>query len=111
MGIFCKNKQGYNTKDFKWHILSGGGYPSIFGEKAHKEYESQQAAEYVVMSNEHEQAIFTDIKTECCTLSDYYVFQLTWHGLWLLPMKTVGLVHTFLFTKPLNHLTRKTKSF
>ena len=74
MSIYCKNNQGYNTKDFKWHIFSGGGYPSLEGEKARAEYESQIAAEYIVMSNDHELAILTGSKPESCNLSDYYVF-------------------------------------
>lgn len=74
MSIYCKNKQSCNTKDYKWHIFSGGGYPSVDAEKARAEYESKFAAEYIVMSNDHELAILTDSKPESCNLSDYYVF-------------------------------------
>ncbi len=49
-------------------------FSSISGEKARSEYESQDAAEYVVMSNEHKLTILTDLKPERCNLSDYYVF-------------------------------------
>ena len=74
MDVYCKNKQGFNTKDYKWHIFSGGRFPSISGEKALTKYRSQNAAKYIVMSNDHELAILTDLKPESCNLSDYYVF-------------------------------------
>ncbi len=74
MKTFCKNKQGYNTKDFKWHIFSGGGFPSVEGDEARTAYQSHTASEYVVMANDDELAILTNIRPESCNLSDYYVF-------------------------------------
>ncbi len=74
MSIFCKNKQGFNTKAFKWHIFSGEGYPSLDGEDARKAYESKEDPEYIVMGNDNELAILTSKKPLSCNLTDYYVF-------------------------------------
>ena len=40
MSIYRKNKQGFNTKAFKWHIFSGCGYPSTESDTAQKNYET-----------------------------------------------------------------------
>ena len=74
MNIFCQNKQGANTKSYKWHIFSYEKYPAISGEKALTKYKEQLAAEYIVLSNENELAILTNKLPESCDLSDYYVF-------------------------------------
>ncbi len=74
MFIFCKNKQGYNTKAFKWHIFSGGAFPALDAEKAHEAYGGVNETQYIVMGNDHEQAILVGSKPMSCNLSDYYVF-------------------------------------
>ena len=74
MSVFAKNKQGFNTSAFKWHIFSGGGYPSVNGEEARAEYFRQSAATFVVLPNEKGCAVITDRLPEFCNLSDYYVF-------------------------------------
>ena len=74
MKIFCKNKQGFNTKAFKWHIFSGNGFPSIEADLARKEYKSKNETNYVVMGNDNELAILTSKKPVSCNLTDYYVF-------------------------------------
>ena len=74
MSTFCKNKQGLNTKSYKWHIFSGDGHPSTTGEKALNEYQSQVAPEFIVMANDDELAVATDELPQSCNLSDFYVF-------------------------------------
>ena len=74
MSIYCKNKQGFNTKAFKWHIFSGCGYPSTESDAAQKCYESHIAEKYVVMSNDGTSALLTDERPENCNYSDVYVF-------------------------------------
>jgi len=51
MGIICKNKQGFNTKDYRWHIFSGGGYPSVEADEAESMYSKHSAESYYVMFN------------------------------------------------------------
>ncbi len=72
--IFCKHKQGANTKAYKWNIFSYNRYPSKSGNKALDEYIQQNALEYIVLSNAHELAIETDHLPQECNISDYYVF-------------------------------------
>jgi len=74
MSTFCKDKQGANTKSYKWHIFSYDKYPSISGEKAKLIYLEQKAPEYIVLPNDGELAIETNELPQKCDLSDYYVF-------------------------------------
>lgn len=76
LNIFCKKKQGLNTKDYKWHIFSGNGYPSLEDEdeEARKEYSKHSASKYIVMGNDQELAVLTDQRPEEASLCDYYVF-------------------------------------
>ncbi len=74
MSTFCKNQQGFNTKAYKWHIFSGGGYPSVAGEEAQKAYESHVSAKYIVMANDGESAILTDLRPTNLNYQDIYVF-------------------------------------
>ena len=73
-GVFCKNKQGFNTKAFKWHIFSGSGYPSTDGEISRQDYLNQISVEYIVIGDDHEPAIKTDLKPIESNISDFYVF-------------------------------------
>lgn len=90
MLIFCKNKQGFNTKAFKWHIFSGEGYPSIEGEDARKAYELKEEQKYIVMGNDNELAILTNKNPFLVTSRTIMFFLLTWLGQWHLPMKKAG---------------------
>lgn len=72
--IYCKNKQGFNTKSYKWHIFSGGGYPSLSGEEAKIEYEKHNCYEYIVMANDNDLSVLLSEKPSKCKLLDYYVF-------------------------------------
>ena len=74
MSVFCKQKQGLNTKQFKWHIFSGGRYPSITGEASVQEYSKQYANEYILLANNGNLAILTNTKPFECNISDFYVF-------------------------------------
>ncbi len=74
MQVFCRKKQGFNTKAFKWHIFSGEGYPSISGEEARSAYVNHAAARYIIMPNDKGLLVLTDELPTDCSLSDYYVF-------------------------------------
>jgi hypothetical protein len=71
---FCKNKQGANTKQFLWHIFSGGRYPFDEGELAKIKYEQHIAPEYVVMPNADTAAILTTGKPAKGVTPDCYIF-------------------------------------
>ena len=74
MKVFCKNKQGFNTKAYKWHIFSGNGFPSIEGDEAQKEYDNRKEKKYIVMGNEGELAILINQKPNSYNYKDYNVF-------------------------------------
>jgi hypothetical protein len=74
MDVFCKNRQGVNTKNYKWHIFSGGKYPSISGSDAINKYLEQKAFEVIVLSNSGNLCFLTNLLPKTCSLSDYYVF-------------------------------------
>jgi len=74
MKVFAKNKQGFNTKSYKWHIFSGNGFPSIDGDEAQKEYDKRKETTYIVMGNEGELAILTNQKPNSYNYKDYNVF-------------------------------------
>ncbi len=74
METYCKNKQGFNTKAYKWHIFSGGGYPALEFDDAQKEYELHISAKYIVMSNDGDLAFLTDERPTNCNQIDVYVF-------------------------------------
>ena len=74
LDTFCQDKKGANTKDYKWHIFSYERYPSLSKEEAIEIYNQQEAPEYIILSNEDELAIQTDLKPTSSNLHDYYIF-------------------------------------
>lgn len=72
--VFGKNRQGANTKAYLWHVFSFDRYPSISGESALAEFRKQKSPEYVVLSNDRDEAFTTDVLPEKCSFSDFYVF-------------------------------------
>ncbi len=72
--VFCKDKQGANTKAYMWHIFSFERYPSVSGAEALARYKQQAAPEYIVLSNNRFSAIATDTLPDVCNLSDFLVF-------------------------------------
>ena len=74
LAVFGKNRRGVNARAYLWHIFSGGRYPSVSGTEAIEKYQTQNAAEFVVLSNDGKVAFVTDRLPESSSLSDYYVF-------------------------------------
>ncbi|VUD67629.1 hypothetical protein TDB9533_03899 [Thalassocella blandensis] len=74
MNIFCKDKQGVNTKDYKWHIFSGGRYPSIEGKAAQEAYDTHRCATYMVMHNNEYSVRLTRSKPIDVNRQDVFVF-------------------------------------
>ncbi|MBK6006349.1 DUF4275 family protein [Ramlibacter ginsenosidimutans] len=68
------NRHGVNAKDFLWHIFSAERYPALSGQQALAEYGKQLAPEYVVLSNDRDQAFETDALPVGCSLYDFLVF-------------------------------------
>ena len=74
LSIYGRNRQGVNSKDYIWHIFSGGRYPCTEGIEAEKEYAAQQSAKFILLSNDRTNAILTDQKPDWCNHLDAYVF-------------------------------------
>jgi hypothetical protein len=74
MSIFCKNKQGYNTKDYRWHIFSCGGYPAVEADDAERLYSSHSAESYYVMYKNASTIELVKEKPTDLNFKDVYVF-------------------------------------
>ncbi|MGH1539353.1 MAG: DUF4275 family protein [Arenicella sp.] len=71
---YCKDKQGANIKDYRWHIFSFEKYPAISGDAALDCYKTERACEYIVLSNDGELAIETDELPTDADFLDFLVF-------------------------------------
>jgi hypothetical protein len=71
--VFCKNKQGANTKAYLWHIFSDARYASSVGDVALQRYKEHQAPEYIVFSNDRVTAWLSRDLPEDIDQLDYYV--------------------------------------
>jgi hypothetical protein len=67
-------KPAPHMHDFMWHVFSYGSYPSVALQKAHDAYQNIASPEYVVLSNDRDEAFITDQKPTSSCFSDYYIF-------------------------------------
>lgn len=74
LAAFGANRHGVSARAYMWHVFSFERYPSVSGVVAHSEYEKHVAPEYIVLSNERDVALETDVRPVLCSLSDYLVF-------------------------------------
>ena len=72
--VFGKNRQGAHTKAYLWHVFSFDRYPSVSKAEALTAYREQKACEFIVLSNDRDEAFTTDVLPEKCSFSDFYVF-------------------------------------
>ena len=63
-----------NMKDYMWHVLSFQAHPSVSLQEAKTQYNQQVALSYIVLSNDRDQALETDLRPTSCNKSDFYVF-------------------------------------
>jgi len=73
LNVFGKTPAPH-MKDYLWHVFSYAAYPSLNLQSALDAYAEVTCSEYVVLSNDGDQALVTDQKPTSCTLSDYCVF-------------------------------------
>ncbi|MBH9577043.1 DUF4275 family protein [Inhella proteolytica] len=74
LAVYGKDRQGMNTKDFLWHVFSGGRYPSLSGAEAMSTYRQQTGVEFVVLANDRKQALLLSQPPQGPPWSDCYVF-------------------------------------
>ena len=74
LDVFGKDRVGMNTKAYMWHVFSGGRFPALDGEQALLEYGKQACGEFVVLSNDRDEAFLVDSRPDDRPFSDFYVF-------------------------------------
>jgi len=74
LDVFGKDRQGANTKAFLWHIFSYERYPALKGDQAVLEYRQEVCCEFVVLSNDRDEAYLSDVRPDDRPFSDFYVF-------------------------------------
>ena len=74
MACFGKNSEGIHIDQFMWHVFSNRRFPSVSRAAALEQYPQHEAHEYVVLSNDRDEAFTTDIRPMECSLSDWLVF-------------------------------------
>lgn len=67
-------KPAPHMTDYLWHVFSYGSYPSVALQDALLAYASATSPEYVVLSNDGDEAFITDQRPTSCSFRDYYVF-------------------------------------
>ena len=72
--VFGQERQGVNAKAYLWHVFSAGRFPAVEGRQAHAIYAEQRAPEYVVLANNREDAVLTDLLPTAALPSDWLVF-------------------------------------
>lgn len=73
LGAFGR-KPAPHMHDYMWHVFSYGSHPSVALQDALAAYAPVASPEYVVLSNDRDEAYVTNQKPSSCSLSDYYVF-------------------------------------
>jgi hypothetical protein len=73
MKVFAREPAPH-MNDYMWHVFSYGAFPSENLQAALDAYAEVTCSEYVVLSNDGDQALITDLKPTSCSLSDYCVF-------------------------------------
>jgi hypothetical protein len=74
LDAFAKNAARVNVKAYMWHTFSFGAHPAVALGEAQAEYERSQSPEFVVLSDDRDEALIVDQKPQSCSLSDYHVF-------------------------------------
>lgn len=72
--VFAAGAPDRLTRRFLWHSLSSGHYPALAKAEARASYESQEAAEYIVLCNEQNRAVVTAVRPVGSGWDDAYVF-------------------------------------
>lgn len=67
-------KPAPHMNEYMWHVFSYAAFPSMNLQAALDAYTQVTCSEYVVLSNEGDQALITDQRPTSCSLSDFYVF-------------------------------------
>jgi hypothetical protein len=74
LDVFGQDSAGANTRDYLWHVFSGRRYPALDLAAAHDAYKQETCADYVVLSNDRDEAFVTDLRPTATPMHDWLVF-------------------------------------
>lgn len=72
------DREGIHIEQFMWHVFSFRRYPSVARAAALAEYEKQEAPEYLVLANDKDEGLITDLRPTTASIADYLVCPLNW---------------------------------
>ena len=75
---FPADRSDIHIEQFMWHVFSAERYSSVSGDAALAEYGKHEAPKYLVLSNDKDQGLVTDLRPESASLADYLVCPLNW---------------------------------
>jgi len=72
------DRDGIHVEKFMWHVFSNRRYPSVDRAAALAEYEKQEAPKYLVLANDRNEGLITDLRPTTASIADYLVCPLNW---------------------------------
>jgi hypothetical protein len=72
------DREGIHIEQFMWHVFSFRRYPSVSGAAALAEYEKQMAPKYLVLANDRNEGLITNLRPTTASIADYLVCPLNW---------------------------------
>ena len=72
------DRDGIFIDQFMWHVFSFRRYPSVSQAAALAEYEKQEAPKYLVLADDKNEGLITDLRPTTVSIADYLVCPLNW---------------------------------
>jgi hypothetical protein len=72
------DRSAIHVEQFMWHVFSFERYPSLSKAAALAEYEKHSAPEYLVLANDMDEGLITDLRPTTVSIQDYLVCPLNW---------------------------------
>jgi hypothetical protein len=72
------DRDGIHIEQFMWHVFSFNRYPNVDRAAALAEYEKQAAPKYLVLANDRNEGLITDLRPTAVSIADYLVCPLNW---------------------------------
>jgi hypothetical protein len=72
------DRRGIHIEQFMWRVFSFERYSSLSRAAALAEYEKHEAVEYLVLANDKDEGLITDLRPATVSITDYLVCPLNW---------------------------------
>jgi hypothetical protein len=72
------DRVGIHVEEFMWHVFSFQRYPNLARAAALAEYEKQEAPDYLVLANDKDEGLITNLRPTTASIADYLVCPLNW---------------------------------